>query len=387
MRKFFFVFLFSLFFFLRSFLSYSQGCSDAGVCTVGSLSLIQFKYEILPIEINTLSKISVEDVPLTATRKEEQNSIEREKQKSNNSQKQAGIDTTKYGTPPLQVLSSVDSSGNRTKSNAFHYYYKYPKYYFHFTTYYGIGERGTTIITPQLEVNAVLVKQQLFAQVKVPVTFISGNLGRTNGLSDITLSMSYLPFSKKKNNIVLTAGVKIPNNKANISNDSIPLPMVYQTSLGSTDILAGIKFKYKKWNFTAGYQHAFNANGNQYLHHAASDIGEYNSYFESKELKRADDGVFRANRNIQYKRISVEAGLLFIYHLQNDVITTAAGKREEAKGSQGLTLNLNIAASLPVSKHVDATFIIANPVITREARPDGLGRKLVLIIGLKYNIY
>ncbi|MBN4062492.1 hypothetical protein JYU20_04765, partial [Bacteroidales bacterium AH-315-I05] len=51
-------------FVLMSQLSFSQGCSDAGVCSVGSLNIIQFKYEYLPAEKQHLEQMKAEDTEL-----------------------------------------------------------------------------------------------------------------------------------------------------------------------------------------------------------------------------------------------------------------------------------------------------------------------------------
>ena len=129
-----------------------------------------------------------------------------------------------------------------------------------------------------------IIKNKLYAQLKLPYTFVSGKLASINGLSDITFSLSYIVFSKAQSNLNLTGGVKLPTNGANIYKDDLPLPMVYQTSLGSTDVLIGAKYNIRKWDFTCGYQHAFNANKNEYLHSTVSDNITYNNYFQSNLL-------------------------------------------------------------------------------------------------------
>lgn len=387
--KTFFILIFTFYFLSKGFFAYSQGCSDAGVCSAGALSIIGFKYEILPVEINTMSKMMVEDAELKIDLMAGKDTLHRQKEENKEQSihvKEAGKDTL----PALTTGKEQDvkiASPDSTATQVTHTYYKYPKYYFQFTTYYGIGDHGTTIITPQLEGTIRVIKQKLFAQIKLPYTFTNGNLAKIHGWSDITMSISYIAFQKKKADLILTGGVKIPSNNANILNDTLPLPMVYQTSLGSTDILIGAKYKYKRWDYTIGYQHAFNANGNQYLHLSSVDANTtYNSYFESNKMKRADDGIFRISRNFQFKKSIASTGLLFIYHLKNDALTNAEGKRVKAPGSQGLTLNLNFAGAIPVSKKAEVTFIIAKPVITRKARPDGLTRTMVAILGLKYVI-
>jgi hypothetical protein len=367
---------FLLFYLLfQNYCSFSQGCSDAGACSTGSLSILGFIYENLPVEESTLTRIEdVSDPALIiyiGSRKDSISSFVK-------------ADTSLLGKKEKDILPAQSTTNFVSKKApaSLLYYIKYPKYYFQLSTYYGVGDRGTIIIIPQLDVNVRLLARTLFAQIKLPYAFISGKLGQVKGMGDVTFSVSYLALSQKKSTITLTAGVKIPSNNANLLADQFPLPMVYQTSLGATDLLLGTKFTFKKWEAIFAYQHAFNSNQNNYLHSASE-----NSYFESNKLKRSDDAVLRINRNFTRKRSTVAPGLLFIYHLKNDTYINAVGHRLEAIGSKGLTLNFNFAASIPLTKKTDFTFVFASPFVVRDARPDGLTRKYVVVAGFKYNIY
>ncbi len=255
---------------------------------------------------------------------------------------------------------------------------------FEFSSYYGIGEQNTSVFINQLEGNYRLIDRKVYAQIKLPYAVISGNLGNTSGLGDVTMSLSYILFDKARSNLSLAAGVKIPSNTSSLSKNNRPLPMVYQTSLGSTDLLLGSRLIWGKWDFTVGYQHSFNANENRYLHLSnIIDSETYNGYYESNGLRRRDDVLFRINRKYQVKKAVLNTGLLLIYHLQNDDVTDASGKRVKAIGSKGLTLNLNVGGSIPISPKLDFTFILAKPVIQRKYVSDGLARSFVGVAGLK----
>jgi len=252
--------------------------------------------------------------------------------------------------------------------------------------YYGIGEQHTSIFITQLEGNFKFIDKKLYGQLKLPYTIVNGNLGTTNGLSDVTMSLSYFAVNKPKCNLSFALGVKIPTNQSDLSMNNRPLPMVYQTSLGSTDILIGSRFTYRKWDFSVGYQHSFNANSNQYVHLSnISDSVTYNGYFQSKNLRRHDDALFRINRKYQIKKVVLSSGLLFIYHTSNDDITNDLDERIQGVGSQGVTINLDLAGSIPLSKHVDFTFVLAKPLVQRKYVDDGLARSFVAIVGLKRN--
>jgi len=367
-----------LFFAVLSQRIYSQGCSDAGVCSVGLLSIVEFRYEFLPSDKSTLAKLDNENADIKISF--DGSTPDTASKKTNDVvKKDSAINTT---------VSNVDTTikTSSTSKNFMNYFYKYPKCQLLLSSSLGIGDQKASIITTQFEGSFSIVKQKLFAQIKVPYTMVSGPLANTSGLSDITLSLSYILQNKNGKSLSVTGGVKLPTNDANIKKDSLPLPMVYQTSLGATDILAGIKYSYKKWDFSFGYQHSFNGNKNEYLHIQPSFENNYNNYSESNQIKRSDDGIFRINRLYRLKRIVANTGLLFIYHLADDVYTNSIGERVKSIGSKGLTLNLNIAISVPLTKTIDFFFVGAKPVVTRDTQPDGLKRSLFVLGGFKYSI-
>jgi len=379
------------FFLLLSLQSYSQGCSDAGVCSVGALGLAQYKYEKLPADKVKLELIEAEDTEIYT------DDFDPKKSKKENVDLSDVTETIQKDTvvedlteqnknielePVTYNIDSIKAKSNLRKE----LFFKSPKFILNYSVAYGVGDNSTSIITNQLEGNYRVVDRKLYAQIKVPYSNISGNLGNTNGIGDLTLSMSYIAINKKKTSLSFVGGVKIPTNNSNFSKNGKPLPMVYQTSLGSNDILLGANYRFKKWDFTLAYQHAFNANENEYLHSALNE-GVYNTYFESNKFKRADDGVFRINRSYLFKKVTLTTGMLFIYHLKNDTYVNSLGNRVSFKDSEGLTLNLNFAAITPIYKKVDFTFIAAAPIVRRKARPDGLTREYVIAAGVKYNFY
>ncbi|MBI2269763.1 MAG: hypothetical protein HYU69_05325 [Bacteroidetes bacterium] len=358
----------------------AQGCSDAGVCSIGSLGLVQFKYEPLAHDELKLIQIPDEDTTLDTINLSKQGLkfTSKKIQKDSVLQKKSQVATKSFQTDSIKAKPAYTSN----------YYQQFPKYFFQYTTSYGVGDNATSILTNQLEANAGFFKHKLFTQIKLPFVFINGKLGSVSGPGDITASVSFLVYNNLISNLSLVGGIKFPLNNSNFSKNNLPLPMVYQTSLGTTDALIGAKYSFKKWELTFGYQHSFNANKNEYLHlPLIINNSNYNDYFESNKLKRADDGIVRVNRKFLVKKLNLNAGLLLIYHMANDNIINAKGEEDQAVGSKGLTLNLNFSGIIPVSKKIDLVFIFANPVIVRKSRPDGLTRVFVLIAGIKYNLF
>ena len=96
-----FALLLSFMFSLSCFQSFSQGCSDAGVCTVGSLGLVQFKFTFLPPDENKLTALSAEDPSLNPALSK------------NNPQRKDSLN--KQNTRDVAIVSPRDSA-NRKKS-------------------------------------------------------------------------------------------------------------------------------------------------------------------------------------------------------------------------------------------------------------------------------
>ena len=110
---------------------------------------------------------------------------------------------------------------------------------------------------------------------------VVGRLGKTKGLGDISLCFTRNLLNKEALNINLSMGAKIPTNRSDKSTeDNFPLPMYYQTSLGTYDAIAGLSIISRKWLFATGIQIPFNENGNKFLWGAWAKSGEDMVYIE-----------------------------------------------------------------------------------------------------------
>jgi hypothetical protein len=100
----------------------------------------------------------------------------------------------------------------------------------------------------------------------VTPNYANGNLGTAFGPGDIYLSASKSKLLKGNWNLTSTLGVKIPLSQSNISEAGMPLPIQYQSSLGTFDVIAGLTFSDKQWQFSVGYQQPLSGeNKNSYL--------------------------------------------------------------------------------------------------------------------------
>lgn len=244
---------------------------------------------------------------------------------------------------------------------------------------YGIGEQSTTHIHVVPELEFSFFKNNML-QIKVPYISVNGNLGSNSGIGDVALSISQKIIARENSNLTIIVGTKLPTGTTDKSADNISLPMPYQTGLGTTDLILGAAYQYKKWKLSSGYQKVLsNKNENRFLHSATNSV-DANKYFESNMLERGDDALLRIERNFAIHKIKLSVGLLGIYRLQQDKITDSSGTQFALKGSDGLTLNLTGNVQYDFTKHSGVSFLFGTPLAVRSTRADGLTRKLVVTI-------
>ena len=172
-------------------------------------------------------------------------------------------------------------------------------------------------------------------------------------------------------------GGKLPPNRANIEKDGKGLPMAYQTSLGTYDLILGINLAFDKWRIGAGYQKPFGSNGNTFLHEYWENNEDALEYWESNKLNRGDDAMLRVDRYfIVREKNTLFAGLLAVYRLQKDRIEVI-NKDIRLEGSNGLTLNASLGYNIALQNHGSLRFLLAAPIITRKVRADGLTRTAI----------
>ncbi len=260
-----------------------------------------------------------------------------------------------------------------------------------FSFSYGIGERGTIILTPQFEPQ-IKISDKSMVQIKIPMVQINGDLGKINGMGDVILSYSRLLDSVWKYPILITIGTRIATGSSSLKSDNISLPMPYQLSLGTTDIILGAKIKLKKGlSIAVGFQNPlFNRNQNGFDSAAynlvkTKQIKEENNYFISSYLRRKGDIMIRIDKTFNYKKTMTSIGIVPIYHLGNDKARIDKATTVEMKNSKGLTLNVNVGFMYKLSPKLELSAIAAAPIIMRNSRPDGLTRSFLFIPGLKYD--
>jgi hypothetical protein len=251
--------------------------------------------------------------------------------------------------------------------------------------------RGTTTLTPIVyvataDLNFSLSRKTTF-QVKLPFQYVTGRLAQTNSMSDISICITRNLISSDAFDLNFSFGAKIPTNNSNFKdNEGNPLPMYYQTSLGTYDLIAGISLINRKWLFATGIQVPLNQNKNQFDWHRwpqddADEFAYVQQYANATDLKRGVDIMLRVERNFRLSRFNFSVGLLPIYRVVPDVYTNFLGERSsvDAKGNEakGLALSWIATTGYSFNARSGIKLLVGHKIEQREFSPDGLTRELV----------
>ncbi len=202
----------------------------------------------------------------------------------------------------------------------------------------------------------------------------SGNDISTFGLSDIFINGNYQVGQRA----LFTLGAKFPLSDANKMKDGRSLPMDYQSSLGTLDLVAGFGYTLGRLQLVAAIQQPLTQNNNGFLAEEYPLDSPLRDFQSTNEFQRSGDVLLRASYPFNVgQKLKIIPSLLPIYHLANDKFTDIDGVEQEIEGSQGLTLNWNIYFDYPINDNQSLQLILGAPLVVRDARPDGLTRSFI----------
>ena len=245
---------------------------------------------------------------------------------------------------------------------------------------YGQADYSIIAIGGYIEYNRI-IGEKIGIDTKLTTLSQNGNGISTFGVSDLFLNMNYEPIKKFK----LSVGGKIPLMDGNRTENNLSLPMDYQSSLGTFDLLLGVGYEIFKIQFVAALQQPLTQNKNGFTPEDYDVMSTLSGWQSTNNYKRSGDVLFRVSYPIKLgNRFLVSASMLSIYHLANDMYTDTFGVEREIAGSQGLTLNGNAYVDFKVSNSSALQFNVGTPFIVRKSRPDGLTRSLILSLEYRF---
>jgi hypothetical protein len=238
---------------------------------------------------------------------------------------------------------------------------------------YGQADHGITILSQYLEYTRQ-INNKLSIDAKLTAISQSSPILSVYSLSDLFITGNYAVNHRLKS----TLGLKIPLNDANKKMDGLPLPMDFQSSLGTFDIIAGINYEIRKLQLALAIQQPLTQNKNQFIAQEYPSNSDLMKFQTTNSFKRAGDVLLRVTYPFRVaNKLKITPGLLPIYHLSNDKYTDMSGLEHEIKGSSGLTLNGTVYFDYQINAANGFQFNFGMPFVVREARPDGLTRHYI----------
>jgi hypothetical protein len=246
--------------------------------------------------------------------------------------------------------------------------------------FFGKADNSISVYGNYLEYNRQM-SERFGLDLKLTTLAQSGNDISTFGLSDIFVNANYKAGEKLK----LIFGAKLPLSNAGKTYDNLPLPMDYQASLGTFDLIFGIGYEISKIQFVAAIQQPLTQNNNQFIatnYPAESNLRTFQS---TNKYERSGDILLRVSYPLFLgSKLRLTPSILPIYHLANDKYTDELNIEREIDGSQGLTLNGNVFLDYEINSKSNIQINLGIPFMVRDSRPDGLTRSLVA--NLEYRI-
>ncbi|MBS1488353.1 MAG: hypothetical protein JST43_12265 [Bacteroidetes bacterium] len=272
--------------------------------------------------------------------------------------------------------------------------YKAKLYSIEFSQYYGITHFNNHIWVSTMEAN-ISLGEKYTAQVKIPYQLSSGHLGTYQSMSDISFSITRNIIRQDNFDLNITVGTKIPSNNGDLQQfQGRSLPMYYQTSLGTHDLIVGASIITKKWLLAVGYQQALDRNQNgfwwgEWRKEDAADTSYILRYAQSNNLQRGKDVMIRIERNFRFSQFNASIGLLPIYRLNADDIqvpslTSNLLTPKVSIGSDGLALSAIYTLGYHFNTNSSIKLLVGNRIVQRPKNPDGLSREFVTSFTYQY---
>jgi hypothetical protein len=222
------------------------------------------------------------------------------------------------------------------------------------------------------------VNSKLAISTKINFLAHAGNSIQTVEIGDVYFTGDYNINSKLK----ATAGFKIPLHLGNKEKKGIILPMDYQPTLGTLDLLVGLQHSINNLTIGSGIQIPLTQNDNKFI---TNNFVVEEDFYTTNGYRRNSDLWFRLAYTFKFKNLTLIPNLLPIIHLGNDSYINSLGARTAIMGSSGTTFNAGVQVDYKLCENTIIGLNGALPFVTRTARPDGLARKYVLTLDYRVN--
>lgn len=214
------------------------------------------------------------------------------------------------------------------------------------------------------------------ASFSIPFNMQSGPAGNYSGIGDLILGLSYNQPINKDASINFQVGGKFATGDANQGNslNGTSLPLVYQSGMGTNDILVGATYNYRGFAVTLGGQFPLDRSKNTY-----------------SQLKRAPDVLLGLSYIIPANdKLYITAEVLTIKRItESNAIFGATNNSSDDIGvdipdSDFLQMNIQASFNYLVSRNFGLNLSGAVPLLKRNTNLDGTKRAFTVSAGASY---
>jgi hypothetical protein len=210
---------------------------------------------------------------------------------------------------------------------------------------------------------------------RINAMMLSGNGITRIGLGDVYINLNYHPDVHWS----FSGGLKLPSSRADKEKDGKVLPMDYQTTLGTMDLITGISYRKNDFQATLAWQQPLRQNRNDFNPEVWLPDTTFADFQNTLDYTRKGDLMLRLSQSFSLTdKLSFTPGLLGIYHLDEDEYSDPLESISDIEGSAGLTINANLYFNVALNEKNSLNIITGFPVLVRENRPDGLTRSFVI---------
>ncbi|MBK9097842.1 MAG: hypothetical protein IPM14_06875 [bacterium] len=205
-------------------------------------------------------------------------------------------------------------------------------------------------------------------QLLVPYNFQSGPDSKVNGVGDLILSLNQNLLTDGKSSLNGSIGIKLATGDDNKDN----LPQVYQSGLGTNDVLIALNYTFDKISFGAGYQLSGGRNNN------------------ITRLEKGDDLLLRTSYDLSFEQFNITPQLLYIQPLAKSSILDTTSAEEsfvEVDKSDQPQLNFLTILKYKIDDYFTLVGDFAIPFLSQETNVDGLKRVFSASVGVTFSIY
>lgn len=211
------------------------------------------------------------------------------------------------------------------------------------------------------------ISDALRVQVTLPFVKVDGPLGGTRGLGDTVAVLDWTFAAGTRGSWSAQAGTRLSTGRA----DGDPaLPQKYQTGLGGTDAILGLRWSGASWMTGAAFQKAGTRNSNSLT-----------------RLQRGDDLLLWLGREHTWNRTRLSLKALALQRLSKSSVRNPqpGAPYVDIPRSDRLQINLEATLTTPLALGWDLQLAAALPTQSRPTNDDGLKRAWTASVGVGWS--